>query len=329
MLQKITFKSFKLKFFLTLYWSSYRIPSFFLNLAHFHITLDNKRTLARQYDVSRYAEAVVITNNIALEGIPYDKMPTNRKMQKSKHQIVMEKMKINKTNHSEGKKYVAVLLFNFLFPCGRIGLSGSSFQQPAVHIPIPTNTAATNWHPRQSQHISCGLNGLLSLQNELTSFSPQGSVLQVRVEAECGEACSAALAVITKHSCFRPHPGNRWLLHSYLWDSVQGLRRTSAATHCQLWVFFCLFLFCFLFFTVQHKVYKRALNSIADQNIAYIIQAVFQQFKKELSSEKCSQSLLIVKLLQLSQLLIFFTESTCSITRNFWTFCNSMSQKPI
>lgn len=115
----------------------------------------------------------------------------------------------------------------FLFPCGQRGLSGFSPQQPAVHIPNPTNPAATNWHPQQSKRPSCGLNGLLSLQNELTSLSPRGSVLQVRVEAGWGEICSAALSLVTKHSCLRSQRCKRWLLPSHHWGSVQGLSRYS------------------------------------------------------------------------------------------------------
>lgn len=47
------------------YWSSYRIPSFFLNLAHFHIMLHNEHALARQ-DVEYYAEVNITTSIVPL-----------------------------------------------------------------------------------------------------------------------------------------------------------------------------------------------------------------------------------------------------------------------
>lgn len=52
-----------------LYWSSYRIPNFFLNLAHFHIILGNKHALTRQEDLEYCAEVHMPTNIVPLEGI--------------------------------------------------------------------------------------------------------------------------------------------------------------------------------------------------------------------------------------------------------------------
>lgn len=140
------------------------------------------------------------------------------------------------------------------------------------------------------------------------------------MEAGCGEACSAAFSVITKHSCLCSHLYERWLLPSCPWDSVQDPSMTHAATHCQLWHFFI----------VQHKVYKRALVWIAHRYVTLNYLTLYRQFSstlRELSSERSSQSLLIVKLVQLSQLCIFLTENPCTTTLNFWTFYNSMSQK--
>lgn len=47
------------------------IPNFFLNLAHFHIILDNEHALARQEDVEYYAEAPVATSIAPLKGISH------------------------------------------------------------------------------------------------------------------------------------------------------------------------------------------------------------------------------------------------------------------
>lgn len=52
------------------YGSSYRIPSFVLNLAHFHIMLHNEHALARQ-DVEYYAEVHITTSTVPLEGISH------------------------------------------------------------------------------------------------------------------------------------------------------------------------------------------------------------------------------------------------------------------
>lgn len=108
-----------------LYWGSYRILSFFLNLAHFHIILDNERALARQEDPEYYAEVHITTNIAPLEGISHRYNADKQRNVKKKKKVPKgDRENENKTNHPEGKKYVAVLLCNFLFPCGRRRLSG-------------------------------------------------------------------------------------------------------------------------------------------------------------------------------------------------------------
>lgn len=63
--------------------------------------------------------------------------------------------------------------------------------------------------------------------------------------------------------------------------------------------------------------------------LTHVTQAAFQRSQRDLSSETSPQSLKIVKLVQPSQLYIFLTEYTCTVTLNFGAFYNSMSQKPV
>lgn len=124
------------------------------------------------------------------------------------------------------------------------------------------------------------------------------------------KACSAALSAITKHGCLHPHHCESWLCHPVTGIQCRVRVWPTDVTHCQLQHIF----------TVQLKVYKRALIWIAHWHnfvLPCITQAVFQQFKRELSSEESPQSLLIAKLFQLSKLHIFLTENTCSITLIF------------
>lgn len=67
------------------------------------------------------------------------------------------------------------------------------------------------------------------------------------------------------------------------------------------------------------------MHSSPTRNLAltHVTQAAFQCSKRDLSPETSPQSFLIVKLVQPSQLCIFLTEYTCTITLNFWTSYNS------
>lgn len=91
------------------YWNSYSIPRSFLDLVHFHITLDNEDALARQDDLEYYTEVHITTSTAPLEGISYWYNANKLEGKKNKEKVT-NKIRINKIDHPEKKKYYCLPL---------------------------------------------------------------------------------------------------------------------------------------------------------------------------------------------------------------------------
>lgn len=125
-----------------LYCGSYRITSFFLSLACFHILLGNEQALAREDDLERCAEVP----QPALHGKEQNRMEINRERGEKANKP--PKGDWDNKNKLIIQKAESMFLGSFVIFCFHVAGEGCLGPAPSCPHPNPTSPAAANWHPR-------------------------------------------------------------------------------------------------------------------------------------------------------------------------------------